>query len=75
MVIMSEWVYGNGKRQRRGRGSLQCVFCQIQPGYCCQQLERVPLQVDNSCSTNSLLCLHTANIERVIFFLFLLNYG
>lgn len=76
MVIMSEWVYGNGKRQRRGRGTLQCVFCQIQlqPGYCCQQLEHVPLQVDNLCNTDSLLCLHIANIEKISFFFFLLYY-
>lgn len=65
MVIMSEWVYGNGKRQRRGE---ECVFSQIQPqlGRHCQQLEHAPLQVDNMCSINFLCSLHIVNGEKCV---------
>lgn len=60
----------------KGRGGVEevsnvfSVKFSLSLATCCQQLEHVPLQVDNSCSTNSLLCLHTANIERVNFFSF-----
>lgn len=56
MVIMSEWVYGNGKRQRRGEEVSNVFSVKFSHSlvHCCRQPEHKPLQVDNSCSTNSL---------------------
>jgi len=52
MAIMSEWVYGNGKRQRRGEevSNVFSVKFSHSHGHCCQLY-----------NTKSLCGLHIAN--------------
>lgn len=73
MVIMSEWVYGNGKRQRRE--GLRCVFCQIEPQreHYYQQLEFTPLQVNSLSNANILCGLPIGTIKTIYINIHILN--